>query len=134
MIIKLYVDAASNAQHPTADSQSGAGILIIENGTQHQMKQIVPAPDNHQAEFLAAIAGFSAVAKMTNTDTTVMFFTDSRLVADAVGKGSMKHYPELTTELLALQDHFQLVITQWIPERDNHGAHQLALQALHSIN
>lgn len=134
MIIKLYVDAASHAQHPMTNDHSGAGILIIANGQQHQLKQIVPAPDNHQAEFQAAIAGFTAVAEMATTDTTVMFFTDSRLVADAVGKGSMKHYPDLTTQLLHLQDHFQLVITQWIPDRDNHGAHQLALQALHHTN
>ncbi|GKT02674.1 RNase H family protein [Furfurilactobacillus sp. WILCCON 0119] len=131
MIIKLYTDAASIAQHPHPDQPSGAGILLITNGHQEQLKQTVSAADNHTAEFQAALAGFKAAATVAKTTDTVMFFTDSRLVADAVGKGVTKHYPELTAQLLALQDQFQLVITQWLPERENRGAHQLALQALH---
>lgn len=131
MIIKLYTDAASPVAQVPAAQSSGAGLLIVQDHHQYQLKQIVASGNNHEAEFLAAIAGFEAVKQHAEATDTVMFFTDSRLVADAVGKGITKHYPELTKALLTLQDTFQLVVTQWIPERQNHGAHQLALQALH---
>ncbi|GAB6092052.1 ribonuclease HI [Furfurilactobacillus curtus] len=130
-MIKLYTDAASPAYQTTSEETSGAGLLIIQNHHQHQLKQIVASGNNHEAEFLAAIAGFEAVKQLAEPTDTIMFFTDSRLVADAVGKGVTKHYRDLTKTLLALQDGFQLVVTEWIPERQNHGAHQLALQALH---
>ncbi|MGR6687840.1 ribonuclease HI family protein [Furfurilactobacillus rossiae] len=135
MMIKLYTDAASVATHPKiAQIPSGAGILLVQNGHQYPFKQIVTAVDNHAAEFQAAIIGFEKAQKLSESEETVMFFTDSRLVADAVGKGVMKHYPDLTQKLLALQDSFQLVITQWIPDRQNMGAHRLALQALHQAH
>ncbi|HAT54198.1 MAG TPA: ribonuclease HI [Lactobacillus sp.] len=131
-MIKLYTDAASVAIHPKMKQQpSGAGILVVQNGHQYPFKQKVTAVDNHEAEFQAAIIGFQTAKTMATSDETVMFFTDSRLVADAVGKGVTKHYPVLTDELLALQDSFALVVTQWVPDHQNMGAHRLALQALH---
>ncbi|ETY74325.1 RNase H family protein [Lactiplantibacillus fabifermentans] len=125
--MQLYTDAATTA----VNDQSGAGILIINDGHQHQFKQILPASDNHTAEFLAAIAGFKILIDTFGTQQAVFFYTDSQIVAESVDKAYSKSFSVELATLLALQDQCQVVITQWIPESDNHGAHQLAQQGLH---
>ncbi|MDR3242160.1 MAG: reverse transcriptase-like protein [Lactobacillaceae bacterium] len=127
MLIKLYSDAATRF----TDQKSAAGILIV---TEHEQIQLhSPLPDqinNHQAEFLAAIEGFQKIDQFSTSDDTVMFYTDSRIVSDSLGKGFSKQYPDLLQQLLQLQNEHHLVINQWVPEKDNLGAHNLALQAL----
>lgn len=126
----LYTDAATNndTQH------SAAGILIVHAGNQQQLHASLPDSDNHHAEFYAALAGFDALLKLLNQTAktvTVQYFTDSKIVADSVEKRYAKHYQELVDQLLAKQAEFNLVVTQWLPEKQNQGAHNLAQQALH---
>ncbi|MFC6181217.1 ribonuclease HI family protein [Lactiplantibacillus daowaiensis] len=125
--MQLYTDAATSpdTQH------SAAGILLIEDGQQHQSKQRLPISDNHTAEFLAAIAGFKTLLDEYGPDQSVFFYTDSKIVAESVSKAYSKTFAVELQTLLHLQDQCQVVITQWIPESQNHGAHQLAQQGLH---
>jgi len=125
--MQLYTDAATepNTEH------SAAGILIIDNGKQHQLKQALPTSDNHTAEFLAAIAGFKQLLDQYGPAHTIFFYTDSKIVAESVSKGYSKSFNVELHTLLHLQDQFQIVVTQWLPESQNHGAHQLAQQGLH---
>ena len=125
--MQLYTDAATAPDN----HQSAAGILIIDQGQQHQFKQVLPNSDNHTAEFLAAIAGFKTLLDSYGSAVSVFFYTDSQIVADSVTKGYSKHYAVELATLLHLQDQCQLVVTQWIAESENHGAHQLAQQGLH---
>ena len=60
-----------------------------------------------------------------------MFYIYSKLVADSIGKSYAKHYPELIDTLMALIDRYKIILTTWIPDRENQGAHKLALQAIH---
>ncbi len=62
-----------------------------------------------------------------------MFNTDSRLLSDAVSKRYAKHFDRQLATLLKLMDQFSTVVTRWVPEKENHGAHHLANQALHQI-
>lgn len=126
----LYTDAATNNE----TLHSAAGILIVHAGKQQQLRASLPNSDNHHAEFHAALAGFDALLKLLNgtaANVTVQYFTDSKIVADSVKKRYAKHYQQLVDELLAKQAEFSLVITQWVPEKQNQGAHNLAQQALH---
>ncbi|KRK98053.1 ribonuclease HI [Secundilactobacillus odoratitofui DSM 19909 = JCM 15043] len=126
----LYTDAATE----TDSGRSAAGILIIHDGKQQQLKQVLPNGDNHQAEFAAALAGFKALMTLlgdTASQTTVRYFTDSKIVADSLLKHYAKHYQAQVDELLALHQRFAIVVTQWVPEKQNQGAHHLAQQALH---
>ncbi|MCH5461430.1 ribonuclease HI family protein [Lactobacillus sp. LC28-10] len=126
----LYTDAATN----NVTNHSAAGILIVHNGVQQQLRAGLPDSDNHLAEFHAALAGFDALLQLVNgtaQSLTVQYFTDSKIVADSVEKRYAKHYQELVDQLLAKQAQFNLVITQWVPEKQNQGAHHLAQQALH---
>lgn len=128
-MIKIYTDAATkNNPGPT-----GLGVLILVNHQQIQLTDHVPSASNHTGEFLAAQLGFRYLVNHFAADEVVLFYTDSRLLSDAVGKNHAKHYAELLNQLLALMNHFTTVITQWVPEAENHGAHHLANQALHQI-
>lgn len=125
----LYTDAATD----TETQLCAAGILIVHAGQQTQLKQALADGDNHHAEFLAAIAGFNALLKTTETqaaNSTVLFYTDSKIVADSLDKHYAKHYQPLVDQLLDCQSKFALVISKWVPEKQNQGAHHLAQQAL----
>ena len=128
-MIKLYTDAATKSN----PGPTGLGALIIVNHQQIQLTETVDKASNHVGEFLAAQLGFRYLVSHYPADEVVLFYTDSRLLSDAVGKNYAKHYGELLTELSQLMHHFTTVITQWVPEAENHGAHHLANQALHQI-
>ena len=63
----------------------------------------------------------------------MLFYTDSRLLSDAVGKEHARHYENELNELLTSMNDFKTVVVQWVPEKENQGAHQLANQALHEL-
>jgi len=131
-MITLYTDAATNPK----TNVSACGILIIQNGKQIQLKFDLPNSDNHEAEFHAAILAFQLLLRDYVTaeaakKMTVRFFTDSQILADSIQKKYAKHYQNLVDQLLELQDQFQLVLSMWVPEKQNRGAHQLAMQGLH---
>lgn len=128
-MFSLYTDAATD----TETQLCTAGILLVHAGQQTQLKQALPDGDNHHAEFLAAIAGFDALLKLAGTtasNSTILFYTDSKIVADSLEKHYAKHYQPLVDQLLDRQSKFALVISKWIPEKQNQGAHHLAQQAL----
>ncbi|WP_295747320.1 ribonuclease HI family protein [uncultured Limosilactobacillus sp.] len=128
-MISIYTDAATKGN----PGPTGLGILIIVNKQQFQLTSTIDLANNHEGEFQAAIAGFRYLTAHFTAQEVVLFHTDSQLVKDAVSKRYAKHYsPELAT-LLSLMDQFETVITRWIPEKENHGAHHLANQALHQL-
>lgn len=129
MIIKVYSDAACR-QNP---GPTGLGALIVANGQQIQLSGQRNHMDNHEGEFAAAMMAFNYLKDHFKASDTVLYYTDSRLVADSVGKNYAKHYPDLLASLVQLMDYFQLVVTQWIPDAQNHGAHHLANEALHKM-
>lgn len=125
--MQLYTDAATAPQ----TNHCAAGILLIDNGHQHQYKEVLPDSDNHTAEFLAAITGFKILLDSYGPGQVVFFYTDSQIVAESVDKAYSKNFAVELATLLRLQDQCQVVVTQWIAESENHGAHQLAQQGLH---
>lgn len=125
-MVKLYTDAATN------DTKSAAGILVISDKQQYQLKQKITASNNHEAEFEAAILGFKYLVENFPATENVFFYSDSKLVIDSIEKRYSKSFSKKLTELLALRDNFSLIFDQWIPDKQNSGAHSLALQALHA--
>jgi ribonuclease HI len=126
MLFKIYTDGASQGN----PGPSGAGVVIVTPDGQQQLKNSLGDMSNHEAEFRAAIWGFEQLATFASPDDLIMFFTDSRLLADAVGKGYAKHYQALVDTLTSLIDHYKLVMTEWVPDKANRGAHALALQSI----
>lgn len=128
-MIKIYTDAATKGN----PGPTGLGILIIDQHHQQQLSQTIDQATNHEGEFAAAIAGFQYLVDHYSHSETVLFYTDSRLLSDAVGKNYSKHYKLQLDQLNQLMDQFTTVVTQWISERENHGAHNLANQALQRL-
>lgn len=128
-MIKLFTDAATkNNPGPT-----GLGAVILVHHQQIQLTGHVSSASNHTGEFMAAQLGFQYLVNHYPANEVILFYTDSRLLSDAIGKHHSKHYAEQLDALEALMNHFSTVVTQWIPEKQNHGAHHLANQALHQI-
>lgn len=123
-MVKLYTDAATNKTH------SAAGILVIADQKQYQFKQKITASNNHQAEFEAAILGFEYLSRNFPNAQNIFFHSDSKIVIDSLDKRYSKSFAPELAKLLTLHEKFPLVIDQWIPDKQNTGAHSLALQAL----
>ena len=125
-MLKLYTDGATKGN----PGPTGIGILVSGLPQQIQRHAALPPMTNHEAEFAAAIAGFNLLIEAELTTGPVAFYSDSKLVVQAIEKRYAKHYPALTAELLALIDRFPLVLPNWLPDRQNRGAHTLAQQGL----
>jgi len=130
-VYSLYSVAATQPQ----SGLSAGGILIIHDHHQTQLKVPLLAKTNHAAEFEVARLGFEKLSQLVgpaSASTTVLFYTDSQIVNDSLTKHYAKHYQDQVDRLLVAQTPFQLVLAQWVPEKQNQGAHTLANQALHS--
>lgn len=128
-MIKMYSDAATKPH----SNMTGLGVLIIVNHQQIQLSKHAVENDNHLGEFLAAQMGFKYLKQHYPQNETILYYTDSRTLSDAVGKNHSKKYAPQLAELLKMMTPFSTVVTQWIPEAQNHGAHHLANQALHQM-
>lgn len=127
----LYTDAATQPE----SGLSGGGVLWVHDHHQTQLKIGLTATNNHAAEFEVATWAFNQLATALGDQaqaTTVLFYTDSQIVSASLQKRYAKHYQSQVDDLLAAQAVFQLVLTQWVPEKQNQGAHTLANQALHA--
>ncbi|USS91100.1 ribonuclease HI family protein [Fructilactobacillus carniphilus] len=131
MYIKVYSDAAEQPQ----TQQCSAGVLIIVNHKQYPVKRLLNATNNHEAEFQACELALKTLqqqlTKAEQHTAIVNYYTDSKIVADSIQKNYAKHYQEYVDCIQQLQQSFSIFFVNWIPDRDNQGAHQLALQALH---
>lgn len=126
-MMTLYVDAARNVHN----GQSAVGAVLIVNKHQQQLKNDLPqSADNHEAEFMGLIWGIKQLPMVDN----LQIYTDSKIVADAIQKKYAKHYQSYVDRIISLLSEFPLVLISWIPEKQNHGAHQLAMQALKKTN
>ncbi|MCT4404342.1 reverse transcriptase-like protein [Leuconostoc falkenbergense] len=122
-MMTLYVDAARNVH----DGQSAVGAVLIINKQQQQLKNALPqSADNHEAEFMGLIWSIKQLPMVDN----LQIYTDSKIVADAIQKKYAKHYQSYVDQIMTLLTEYPLVLVNWIPEKQNHGAHQLAMQAL----
>ena len=128
-MIKIDTDAATKGN----PGPTGLGVLILFNHQQYQLTKTVARADNHSGEFAAATFGFQYLCDHFAGEQTVLFYTDSRLLSDAIGKNYTKHYQAQLATLNRLIDHFPTVVTQWVPDSQNAGAHHLANQALKSL-
>lgn len=127
-MLKIYTDAAG---YPNSNF-FGIGILIVENKVQHQLHFKVNATDIHQAEFLAAIKGLKySIETLHNTDL-IFLYSDSKILVDSISKEYSKSYQRDLNIFLSLSKKINILLPTWISDKENSGAHHLALQGLHS--
>ena len=92
-MIKIFTDAATKGN----PGPTGLGIIIITNHKQIQLAVPVDKEkmDNHHGEFAAAHFGFKYLIDHFNNNETILFYTDSRILSDAIGKNYTKHYQKI---------------------------------------
>lgn len=131
-MIKLFVDGAATGKEGFA----AIGILIVEDGVQKQIGlPLEEQMDNHQAEFEALLYGLRHLKAHNKQDQLVFCYTDSKLVAESIRKkytkkAEHKIYLEQVLQELAA---FTNLYLEWIPEKENKGADNLARKALHQL-
>ncbi|MFL2050535.1 ribonuclease HI family protein [Leuconostoc mesenteroides] len=126
-MITLYVDAARDV----STGRSSAGAVLIIDKVQKQLKTALrETVNNHEAEFLAVLWAL----KYLPSNENVQIYSDSKIVTDAWHKSYAKHYQGLVDEINLQLTPYPLVLINWVPEKENRGAHNLALQALKNAN
>ncbi|WP_155287171.1 ribonuclease HI family protein [Lacticaseibacillus zhaodongensis] len=126
-MLRLYTDAATKGKH----GPSAAGILITGAGKDLQLKYALPDMTNHEAEFAAATLGLEQLLVRGFAGQNVELVSDSQILIDSMDKGYAKHFQPQLNRIIELCDNFPIVIPVWRNDHSNHGAHTLALQALH---
>jgi len=127
-MLKIYVDAATKGN----PGLSGAGFQLISDNLYEQLSYPLPIMSNHEAEFAVFELALRYVIDHNHHQQSAFIFTDSQVVAEMVEQGQTKNqlfapYLKRITELLQA---FPLIIIQWIPEKENRGADNLARQGL----
>lgn len=132
-MIRLYTDAAVNGD----PGQAGIGLLFLFDKNQKQYSIPLKGEqwDNHLAEFYALVHGLQLLVKDDLTDQMTFCYTDSQILAEGIKKSYVKNpaFNEYLQKILTLMKEFSYVSVQWIPNRENKGADNLARQALHRI-
>ncbi|CZQ87227.1 rnase h [Trichococcus palustris] len=131
-MIKAYIDGAVAGMEGFA----AIGMLVIEHGVQTQKGiPLEKKMDNHQAEFEAFLYLLRYLLDNGKQKELIFCYTDSKLVSESIRKNYTKkeeHRVYLEEALLHLKkfDHFYL---DWIPEKENRGADNLAKKALFQL-
>ncbi|MCF6515063.1 reverse transcriptase-like protein [Lactobacillus sp. S2-2] len=126
----IYTDGAFNKLH----NKSSIGILIFNENQQYQLKKKIDVFDNHIAEFEACIISLTWPLNLLGSNeankTNVFLHSDSKILIDSINKSYAKKYQDYVNKINALQSNFNIVLFKWISDKENSGAHNLALQAL----
>ena len=127
-MLKIFVDAASKGN----PGLSGAGFQLIGENLYEQLSFPLPTLSNHEAEFAAFELALRYTIEHDLHHETTFIYTDSQVVAEMIDQNQTKNptfAPYLTRIRLCFQS-FPLIIVQWIPEKENRGADNLARQGL----
>lgn len=128
-MLKIYSDAAVSP----IDQLAGAGLVITGQDLYEQLSYPLPkTKDNHLAELQAFLIALEWVVENEHTDTYLLFYTDSQLIAQSVKKGRIKNkdYKSIFASILDSLQALYLYEVKWIPDKENKGADNLAKQAL----
>ena len=127
-MLKIFVDAATKGN----PGLSGAGIQLIGDHLYEQLSFPLPSMSNHEAEFAAFELALAETIRRGYHQQSTFIFTDSQAVAEVIDLDKTKNpifFPYLQ-RIRPLLSQFPLIIVQWIPERENRGADNLARQGL----
>lgn len=131
-MIKLFVDGAATGK----EGYAAIGVLIVEDGVQEQLGLPMEARmDNHRAEFEALLYGLRLLKAQNKQDQLIFCYTDSKLVAESIRKKYTKkaEHKLLLEQALQVMAGFTNLYLEWVPEKENKGADNLAKNALYQL-
>ena len=131
-MIRVGADAAVNGN----PGKVGIGIEILYEKQQFLFKENADQlMDNHQAELWAIYRALIILQEKGWHHEVVFLNSDSKFAMMAIEKNYTKQvaYQEILKEVQEERKKIPQLFLEWIPEKENRGADQLARQALQQI-
>ena len=131
-MIRVRTDAAVNGN----PGKVGIGIEILHQKQQFLFKENSDQlMDNHQAELWAIYRALLILQEKEWHHEVIFLNSDSKFAMMAIEKNYTKQvaYQEILKKLQGELQIFPQLFLEWIPEKENRGADQLARQALQQI-
>ena len=131
-MIRVRTDAAVNGN----PGKVGIGIEILYEKQQFLFKENADQlMDNHQAELWAIYRALIILQEKDWHHEVVFLNSDSKFAMVAIEKNYTKQvaYQEILKKVQEERKKIPQLFLEWIPEKENRGADQLARQALQQI-
>ncbi|WP_314404426.1 ribonuclease HI family protein [uncultured Granulicatella sp.] len=131
-MIRVRTDAAVNGN----PGKVGIGIEILHQKQQFLFKENSDQlMDNHQAELWAIYRALLILQEKEWHHEVIFLNSDSKFAMMAIEKNYTKQvaYQEILKKVQGERKKFPRLFLEWIPEKENRGADQLARQALQQI-
>lgn len=128
-MLKIYVDASTKGN----PGPSGIGIQMIDATNYLQLHfPVLEMISNHEAEFLALETALKeGITRQLHQQNTFVY-SDSKVVVETIDKNYSNNpiFKPYLTRIQSLLQQYELLIIQWLPEKQNKGADNLARQGL----
>ncbi len=131
-MIRVKTDAAVNGN----PGKVGIGIEILYQKQQFLFKENSELlMDNHQAELWAIYRALIILQEKEWYQEMIFLNSDSKFAMMAIEKNYTKQiaYQDILKKVQEERKKFPQLFLEWIPEKENRGADQLARQALQQI-
>ena len=131
-MIRVKTDAAVNGN----PGKVGIGIEILYKKQQFLFKENSELlMDNHQAELWAIYRALIILQEKELDQEMIFLNSDSKFAMMAIEKNYTKQiaYQDILKRVQEERKKFPQLFLEWIPEKENRGADQLARQALQQI-
>ena len=131
-MIRVKTDAAVNGN----PGKVGIGIEILYQKQQFLFKENSEIlMDNHQAELWAIYRALIILKEKEWHQEMIFLNSDSKFAMMAIEKNYTKQnaYQDILKKVQEERKIFPQLFLEWIPEKENRGADQLARQALQQI-
>ena len=131
-MIRVRTDAAVNGN----PGKVGIGIEILYEKQQFLFKEnSEQLMDNHQAELWAIYRALIILQEKEWHHDMIFLNSDSKFAMMAIEKNYTKQvaYQEILKKVQEERKKIPQLFLEWIPEKENRGADQLARQALQQI-
>ena len=131
-MIRVKTDAAVNGN----PGKVGIGIEILYKKQQFLLKENSELlMDNHQAELWAIYRALIILQEKEWDQEMIFLNSDSKFAMMAIEKNYTKQiaYQDILKKVQEERKKFPQLFLEWIPEKENRGADQLARQALQQI-
>lgn len=131
-MIRVKTDAAVNGN----PGKVGIGIEILYKKQQFLFKENSELlMDNHQAELWAIYRALIILQEKEWDQEMIFLNSDSKFAMMAIEKNYTKQiaYQAILKKVQEERKKFPQLFLEWIPEKENRGADQLARQALQQI-
>ena len=131
-MIRVRTDAAVNGN----PGKVGIGIEILYEKQQFLFKENTDQlMDNHQAELWAIYRALIILQEKEWHQEMIFLNSDSKFAMVAIEKNYTKQiaYQDILKKVQEERKIFPQLFLEWIPEKENRGADQLARQALQQI-